>query len=214
MNTIYNFLKKMNENSIIIECGGHLGTDTLNLCNIFNKGTIYCIECNPSLYEKLKKKFIDNTNIKTFNIALSDKNKKFDFFVDENIEGDSGASSLLEASEFYLNNYIKKEKKIQVEGQTLEYFLNNNNINNVDLLWLDVEGFEYYILKSSIDCLKKNVKYIYTEVNFQEFRKETKLYIDIKNLLINNNFEEIEKWEQGAEWGEWQGNVLFKNINL
>ena len=113
-----------------------------------------------------------------------------------------------------MNNYIKKETKIHIDGVKLDFFLTNNNINNVDLLWLDVEGFEYYILKSSIDCLQKKVNYIYTEVNFQKFRKNTKLYNDIKSLLIDNNFEEIYKWEQGAKWGEWQGNVLFKNKKI
>jgi hypothetical protein len=90
--------------------------------------------------------------------------------------------------------------------------MKNNNLEKIDFLWLNVEGFEYYILNNSIDILNK-INYIYTEVNFQKFRKDTKLYDDIKNLLLENNFIELNKWEQGGEWGTWQGNILFKNLD-
>jgi len=213
MNNIYDILKdKLNSKSIIIECGGHLGTDTIKLSKIFNKGIIYCIEANINLYDKLKVKFNQINNIKLFNFALSNKNKIIDFYIDNNKDGDNGASSLLKCSDFYLKDYIKEEIKIKVQGMTLYNFLNKNKIQKVNLLWLDVEGFEYYIIQNSINCLK-NIEYIYTEVNFQEFRKEIKLYDDIKKLLLENNFKEINKWTQGGKFGEWQANILFKNIN-
>jgi 6-phosphogluconolactonase (cycloisomerase 2 family) len=135
------------------------------------------------------------------------------FILTKNTEGDAGESSLLESTPSYLYNYIKKEKKISVESYTLNDFMKNNNLDKIDFLWLDVEGFEYYILNNSKDILNK-INYIYTEVNFQEFRKNGKLYDDIKKLLLENNFIELNKWEQGADWGQWQGNVLFKNLNL
>ncbi len=211
MKDIYDFLEKQNDNLNIIECGGHLGNDTKKLSNIFKNGSIYCIEANIKLYDNLIKN-INNNNVKIFNYCLSDKNGFSEFYIDANSEGDAGASSILESTPNYLKNYIKKEEKIIINSITLKDFLTRNNLDKIDLLWLDVEGFEYYILHSSIDILK-NIKYIYTEVNFQEFRKNGKLYNDVKSLLLKNNFIELYKWEQGAKWGEWQGNVLFKNIN-
>jgi FkbM family methyltransferase len=212
MKEIYDFLQIQDDNFNIIECGGHLGNDTLKLSNIFKNGVIYCIEANVKLYEHLIKN-VNKNNVKIFNYCLSDKTGYSEFYIDSNTEGDMGASSILESTDNYLNNYIKKEDKVIIQSITLEDFLKCNNLDKIDLLWLDVEGFEFYILNSSIDTLKK-IKYIYTEVNFQEFRKNGKLYDDIKSLLLNNNFIELYKWEQGAKWGEWQGNVLFKNENF
>jgi len=211
MKDIYDFLQLQNDNFNIIECGGHLGNDTLKLANIFKNGVIYCIEANIKLYNELIKNI--NNNIKIFNYYLSDKSGYSEFYIDSNSDGDSGASSILESTDNYLKNYIKKEDKIIIQSITLEDFMKSNNLDKVDLLWLDVEGFEYYILNNAVNILK-NIKYIYTEVNLQEFRKNGKLYDDIKSLLVNNNFIEIYKWEQGAEWGHWQGNVLFKNNNF
>jgi FkbM family methyltransferase len=206
---IYEILSKKSFTSNIIECGGHLGTDTFKLSKIFNNATIHCLEANPNLYKNLIKNNNFN-NLKLYNYALSDKNEPISFYIDKNPLGDAGASSILQASAFYLNNHIKNEEKITVDGIKLSDFCINENITDIDLLWLDIEGFEYYVLKSSEDFLK-NIKYIYTEVNFQEFRKNTKLYRDIRNFLNDNNFEEINQWTQGDEWGKWQGNVLFRN---
>jgi FkbM family methyltransferase len=212
MKDIYDFLRLQNDNFNIIECGGHLGNDTLKLANIFKNGVIYSIEANVKLYNDLIKN-IHNNNVKIFNYCLSNKNGFSEFYIDANSEGDSGSSSILQSTESFLRNYIKKEDKIIIQSITLEDFMKSNNLEKIDLLWLDVEGFEYYILNNAIDMLK-NIKYIYTEVNFQEFRKNGKLYDDIKSLLLNNNFTELYKWEQGAEWGLWQGNVLFRNNNI
>lgn len=210
---IYTILQNLDKSSVIIECGGHLGIDTERLCKQFSDGMVYCIEANPTLYKKLQENLGHLSNLKLYHSALSNVNGTIDFYVDCNKEGDAGASSLLEASESYLVNYIKEENKIQVPSITMQQFLINQQIANVDLLWLDVEGFEYYILESSLEALK-HIKYIYTEVNFQEFRKNGKLYKDIVEFLTANNFEEVNKWEQGAAWGSWQGNVLFRNKNL
>lgn len=213
MTDIYDVLKTFDTNSVVIECGGHLGTDTTKLCSFFSDGAIHCFEANTDLYKNLEGLLSKHTNLKLYNLALSDENKECDFFIDCNKDGDAGASSLLEASDSFLRMYIKDEKKITVSGITLNSFMTQNNIPTVDLLWLDVEGFEYYILNSSANALKK-IKYVYTEVNFQEFRKTGKLYNDVKQLMIGNGFEETHSWTQGDLWGKWQGNILFKNTNI
>lgn len=210
MHNIYDFLKGLDKSSNVIECGGSTGADTRQLCNYFSTGSVYTIEANKNLYENLQKIMLNHSNLQVFNVALADHNGTTSFYIDENPEGDAGASSVLESNDFYLRDYIKKEEKTIVECQTLENFMIKNKIEKLNFLWLDIEGYEYFVLEGSKNILK-NIQYIYTEVNFQNFRKNSKLYEDIKKLLIDCGFNEIYKWEQGAKWGEWQGNVLFEN---
>lgn len=210
-NSIYDYIvKNMEKNYTIVECGGHMGHDTIKLCEYFNNGKIYTIEANYELFVKLCELKNKYENLHVDNLALSNKDEMIKFYVDKNPEGDCGASSILKSTESYLINYIKKEEETMIKSVKLETFMKNNNIKNIDMLWLDIEGFEYYVFESSENILN-NVKYIYTEVNFQMFRENTKLYDDIKNILNKNNFEEVYKWEQGDTWGAWQGNVLFYN---
>ena len=84
-------------------------------------------------------------------------------------------------------------------------FLINQNINKVDLLWLDLQGKEPDVLLSSEKI--NLVKYIYTEVSIVSNYKNQKLYPQLKEYLTDNNFKVIFediRWEDG-------GNVLFKN---
>lgn len=213
---IYDFIRTTIPTTInftIVECGGHTGADTKKLANIFTHGQIHCIEANPFLYNTylvpLKKEY---PNINIYNIGLADKVGQLPFYLDCNKDGDAGASSLLESSTSYLQNYIKEEKQIMVNCVPLTDFMKNNNLEKIDLLWLDIEGFEYFVLESAVNVLP-NIKYIYTEVNFIEFRNHSKLYYDVLDLMTKNGFVEVAKWEQGSEWGTWQGNVLFCNTN-
>jgi hypothetical protein len=83
-------------------------------------------------------------------------------------------------------------------------------ILSIDFFWLDTEGYEYYILQHA--PLDK-IKYIYTEINYQEFRKGTSKYDDINNLLTSNGFEQIFIEPNGCdELGKWQANSLYHKI--
>lgn len=210
---IYSNLQQIFQNSpiTIIECGGHRGSDTQKLATMFPNAVIHTLEANPQLYTKYLQPLSLNPNIRVYNIGLAASNTQLPFFIDCNQEGDSGASSLLHATSGYLKDYIKEEKEILVPCTTLEKFMTINEIKKVDLLWLDIEGFEYYVLET-LKPKNCQVAYVYTEVNFNKFRVGGKLYADIVELMTNLGFVEIAQWTQGGEWGTWQGNVLFKNI--
>lgn len=209
---IYDLLSQiLTSGSIVIECGGHTGVDTRKLCELVPDGAVYCIEAVPVLFDRLNQTLKPHfANLHLSNVALSDTSKDISFFVDMNEAGDCGASSVLPCTDGFLKNYIKKETEITVPGVTLDSFCDGIPEPVIDLLWLDIEGYEYTVLNASTSALS-SIKYIYTEVNFQEFRQGGCLYTDIHNLLTQHGFEQVAKWEQGASWGAWQGNVLYRN---
>jgi FkbM family methyltransferase len=202
---IYEELKKLNL-STIVEAGGHLGEDTIKLHKMFPEANIYTFEPTDDLYLKLRSLVKDVKNITIIPYALSDKNGEANFYLEET--GDGGASSLLPASEFF-KQYVGNERETTVGTIRMDTFMNEFMILSVDFLWLDVEGFEYYILQHS--PLDK-IKYIYTEINYQEFRKGTSKYDDINNLLTSHGFEQVFIEPNGCdELGKWQANALFFN---
>lgn len=215
MKDIYEYITNHNfpNNYNILEAGCHLGTDTKKLSKYFFEGKIYGFEPNKNLFGNILKPLqIEQKNVEIFNLALSNTDGITSFYLDENPQGDSGASSLLKSEDFYLKDYIKKETEIEVESITMSTWMKKFNVFKIDFIWLDLEGYEYYVISNAINEIK-NVKYIYLEVNFNKFRKGTYLYDDIKKLLESMNFEEKYKWSQGGEWGTWQGNVLYGKRN-
>ena len=212
---IYSFIEslKSNDSINIIECGGHMGKDTKKILEILPKCNLYCIEANKKLYNEyllpLKHKY---NNLHIFNIGLSDTNEEKTFYIDTDPRGDAGASSFLPANPLSaLKHLVNIEKPITIKCVKLDDFINNNKIDIVNFLWLDVEQYEYTIL-NSCNTLSK-IKYIYTEVNYRDFRLKGHRFKDIYNLLTNNNFVMLNAWSQGNKKNDWQANVLFKNKN-
>ncbi len=197
------FKKYLPANPVIIDCGAHDGADTVELAKLY-KGQIHAFEPVENIFERLKKRTADYSSITCYKVALSDKNGTQNFFVSE---GQSdGSSSLLEPKD-HLRDHPDTffEKQIQVDALTLDSWAEINNIKNVDLLWLDMQGFELNMLKASTIILP-TVKVIHTEVSITETYKGVTTYEEYESYLKAIGFEVLIK----AIPKHWDmGNVLF-----
>jgi len=202
---IYDKIKKLKFKTIV-EAGGNTGADTMRLCDMFPKATIYTFEPIPILYNHIKS--MTKQNLKLYNKALSTDNGYIDFHVDMNPEGSAGASSILPTTKHYLN-YIKREETIIVPCITLEKFMQDMGIKNIDFLWLDIEMMEYKVLKASEKILK-NIEYIYTEISYSNFRIGQNTPEELDKLLISNGFDQVFIEPQGSPNFDWQANALYK----
>lgn len=161
--------------------------ETLWLSTTFKTADVYSFECNPATINIWKSKVKSNKKIHCIEAAVSDKNWKIKFYptTKDTIttweDGNPWASSLFKASwKYEIEKYVQKE--IEVNSIKLDSFMQENNINNVDILWMDIQGAEWLALKGLWNNLK-NVNLIYTEVEFLEIYKWQALYKDIKNML-------------------------------
>lgn len=193
--------KSLPENSVIIEAGAHKGRDSLKLHALFPQATIYAFEPVPYLYEQLKKAVTGIRQIKTFNIALSDKIGTTTMHVSPEL---GAVSSLLEPTT------LKQEKpnitfeKIEVSTITLDNWAQQHKIEKIDFLWLDLQGHELAALKASTTILK-TVKAIYTEATLEPRYEGQVLYPELKKWLENQGFHVVAEHFHHKTWG----NVLL-----
>jgi len=183
---------------VALECGALDFSDTRVLANHFQ--TVLSFEANPDARvpsDLPSHVLVELQALSTFTGSVS-------FFRDENPLGNSGASSLLPASPFFLNDYIKKETEMSVPCTSLRASLDKHKLSHAHFFWLDMEGYELDFLRGT-DLT--GVEYIYTEVNFQEFRKGGCVYKTLKAFLDEKGFEEEHKWVRDDTW---TGDVLFK----
>ena len=197
--TIYDWFKvKDLKTMVALECGSHLFQDTIPLSNIFKH--VYTFEANPTVNVP----FLPS-NVTFVPQALANYTGTVPFYVED--FGDGGASSLLPAQGSYLHDYVKSERPVNVPCTTLHDVMTQHQIPKIDFFWLDMEGYELEFLKS-VDL--STVSYVYTEVNFQPFRKHGCLYKDIVAYMQQQKFVEVYSWIRG----DWNGDVLFqKNTN-
>jgi FkbM family methyltransferase len=199
------FLRKVYPNcKAIIDCGAHMGADSIELARFFPKATIYAFEPVPHLFKQLKHNTRRFANIKCFELALSSENCKMEMHVSS---GGSDASSSLLSPKDHLTDHPDTffRQKVEVTCITLDSWAEANKIDKIDLLWLDMQGFELSMLQASKNILG-TVSVIHSEVNTKETYVGAGLYPELKAFLANKGFKvRIEALPQGWD----MGNVLF-----
>ena len=77
-----------------------------------------------------------------------------------------------------------------LNGIRLDTFINQNNINNIDLLCMDLQGYELNALKSLGNHLY-NIKYIITECSIKSTYINGVSFKELEEYLKNYNFKYI-----------------------
>jgi FkbM family methyltransferase len=195
-------------NPVIIDAGACDGTDTARFAKMLPKASIYAFEPVTKNYETLKRNVAGYPNVKTFQMALADRDGESEMYISQYInEADTipGSSSLLAPREHIkMHPEVSFNKKETVATVTLDSWAKQEKIDHVDALWLDMQGMEYQVLNASTEILP-TVEVIYTEVSLMEMYENSILYEDYRKWLNSMGFEVVK---EELLWKD-QGNVLF-----
>lgn len=190
-------------NPVIIDCGAHIGADTVKLAKI--KGSsIYAFEAAKEIFNQLKENTRIFENITCFNVALGAEDGTADFHISS---GDSDGSSSLLAPKQHLTSHpsVHFDTIEKVTVQKLDTWAAENNITKVDMLWLDMQGAEEMTLRASSTILK-TVKLIHTEVSTIETYEGVQTYQGFRDYLLSQGFKVVV---EAIPTGYDMGNVLF-----
>jgi FkbM family methyltransferase len=212
---IYNFIESnINKNSIFFEIGSHFGSDTQKFSKITNK--LHCFEPDPRNIKIFKHL---NSNVQLNEFAISDKDGVSQFFLSsgnvyESMYGPtenelinqndwSASSSLISPkNHFKKTPWVKFDNTIEVKTKRLDTYCIENDINNIDFLWMDVQGAELSVIKS-MGAFKDKIHYIYTEYSNEELYENQGTKEQIIELLGNS-------WKVLCDFG---GDILLENQN-
>lgn len=193
----------------IIEAGAADGSDTVKFSDFFPNSNVYAFEPVSKNFKILSKKVSGLKNVKIFKLALSNKTGTTDIKISSNNSKPSdcvaSSSSLLIPKEHLsFHPEIVFDKKEKVKTTTIDFWADKNNIDKIDVVWLDLQGMEYNVLKASPKTIKQ-AKVIYTEVSLKEMYEGSLLYDDFKKWMKKKGFivkKEYLNWED-------MGNVIF-----
>lgn len=150
----------VNSTDVVLDVGSNIGYHSLMISKIIgNKGKIYAFEPYDKNFAILHKNILLNNtnNIKLNNIALGDKNMK---------------GSLKVFKDYAYNSLLNLKRLPQVgtekvRMEQLDTFVYKRKINRIDLIKIDVEGFELNVLKGAKRTLREYKPKIVCEI-FQE----------------------------------------------
>ena len=217
MNEVMGTARKLLKNNIgtILEIGARDCVETLVFNKNFPDSRIFTFECNPSTLPKCRNNVSNVSNIELIESAVSDKDGRITFnqidsskTITGRNDGNPGASSLFKASGKYpVEAYVQKE--IRVPSIRLDTFFTDKGIDEVDILWMDIQGAELMALKSAGEHIKK-IKIIHLELEFFEIYKDQPLFKEVHAFLKQNGFCLLKF----TTVGKYAGDAIYVNKDL
>ena len=196
----------------IFDVGANIGQTSLFLSHHFPQADIFAFEPIKDTYEFFQNNSKKLPKIQPFNYALGSQETQKIIQLRENSE----LNTLVNIK----NPAILETEKLEtVTIKTLDDFCKSNKINKIDILKMDVQGYELEVLYGAEYYLKNNlVSFIYAEIGFNSDNHECQYFEDINKFLQQNNFR-LSGFYEFFRWGEnkkYLGfcNALFVNCNL
>ena len=142
------------ENLTVLDIGGNIGLFSLyaqDRCK-----NIYPIEPTPSHFHILKELTKGYSNIHPLNYAVSNRDERIDFYINEE---NTTMNSLA-------NKY---GAKVEVEAKTIRRIIDDLNLTHVDFIKCDIEGSEMVALtEETVNAVKDLVSGWFIEVHATE----------------------------------------------
>jgi FkbM family methyltransferase len=178
-----------NKIEIIFEIGANHGQDGKALQEYYRiqDENLYLFEPHPVLFEELKSKYPQN---KIMGVALSDYVGDAVFNISEVDGSNDGVSTL--GKRILLTGNEGMEKTV-IEVSTLDEEMKRTNIQKIDLIKLDVEGFSYDVIKGGEKTFREKVVALQVESEVVEVFRGQKLYQEVSVLLASYGFVETYK---------------------
>jgi FkbM family methyltransferase len=189
----------------IFDVGANIGQTANYFIDHFPKAEIYCFEPVKATYAELVSN-INHSKIRSFNEGLGATIQNPTIHKNNS----TGSSSLKTDDGRFLETEV-------VQINTGENFCSQNQIRDIDLLKMDVEGYELEVLKGFGPMLKTNVKMIYSEVGFDKHDLYKTYISDLLEFTIDSGFIATGFYEP-YRWGKGKFkvfyNVLLVNTTL
>jgi len=178
----FSFLRNvLYEGDIFFDIGANIGIYTILASRLVSdKGIVVSIEADPYNYKKLIKniKLNNLNNIVTLNIGVSDKSELLKLGI--NKTGNRGGNSFT-----YSGN-----ESVDVQCESLSKIVHNLDIKSIKLLKIDIEGFEYRVLKEFFENVTETLypNYIIIEhLHSQEYENPIELLLNHRYKVIKSN---------------------------
>ncbi|MDD5757475.1 MAG: FkbM family methyltransferase [Desulfobulbaceae bacterium] len=177
------FNYELDENSVVLDLGGYEGQWASDLFSRYGC-RIFIFEPVRAFAERISKRFKNNNKIEVFQCGLGGSSRT------ESIGVSANSSSIFRKSENYETINI-----VEVTD-----WLNNKNINNIDLIKINIEGGEYELLETLIE--KKMINKIKNiQIQFHNISIDSRCRMEtIQNKLSDTH---MATYQYTFVWENW-----------
>jgi FkbM family methyltransferase len=147
--------------TLFFDVGANDGETAVTALHQFPKARVICFEPHPVTFSKLTTRLRNEARIRMVNSALGFEIGEFEMFEYDN----SKINSLTDRAP-YAVRFGQKSRRISVQCTTLDAYCAKTEIERIDVLKIDTEGFDFKVLQGSSVMLQKHaIKFVYFEFN-------------------------------------------------
>lgn len=182
-------LFRVGDASIIFDVGAQFGQTALEYSKRFKNSRIYSFEPFNESFEIMRDNVMKEPNVRIYNIGFGDAIGKKEI----NSNTFSATNSILDtddkAASTWGDNLLETIKKTEVNITTIDKFTEEQKIKTIDILKIDVQGYEFKVLEGARNLILKNeIKIIYLEIIILPTYKNQKQLDEVLSLLRSYNF--------------------------
>ena len=192
----------------IVEVGSRDCLDAIDLAEYYENSTVLCFECNP---ETINQCFVNlqmapfqiRSRIHFFPFGVGSK-EETRFFYKWKDKRNPGASSFLSRKK---DAYNQEQTAEEIQIKRLDDILVQRGVTKIDLLCLDIQGFELEALRGLGDLLQQ-VTYIITETPKGESLYEAPNEEEVMNFFHQHGFKVLKTTVENIH----EDNILLVRI--
>lgn len=172
---------------IIFDVGANRGNTALEYRHYFPNSIIHSFEPFPDSYKEFESLHNRDNKIILSKCALSSEEGTAILNINKSVD----TNSILQSKKLGATSDKSCESigEIEIPTMTLDKYCQNNNISKIDILKIDVQGFEIEVLKGSFELLmKRDIGLIYLETYFKQQYVDQPLFQQIAQLLYEYNY--------------------------
>jgi FkbM family methyltransferase len=214
-NTMVIFKLLVKNSRVFFDIGANTGIYSLYSASVNKELDIHSFEPINTIYEYLEKNKRINgfENLHINNLALSNKEGNLTFYIpfDDMMHVPLGASSRSE--------HLTELKRImnEVKATTLDKYIQQNGIDNIDIIKIDTEGTEHMVFEGGFNILSKSKPAIFCEVlsGVNESKVQPLLdKLNYKYLVLTEKGLKIEKEITGSKSRDYINHLFVQDRHI
>jgi FkbM family methyltransferase len=171
----------------VIDGGANRGSFTDAFLQLHRPEKLVLVEAIPDLAEKLRARYARKPGIAVVSAALSDRNGEAQFEINR-FDASSSLLPIDPRNTAWFGRDLSIARTVRVPTMTLRTLMEEQRLQTVDLLKLDLQGAERFVLTGGETVLDR-VQVIYTEIFFEQLYAGAWLFSEMNEFLGGRGFK-------------------------
>ena len=185
-----------------IDGGANIGQTARQFLLHFPRASIHAFEPVRSTFQQLRRGVSRHTNVRCVHQALGATRRRTSIELRE----DSQLNTLAPAASRPAAVGCE-----DIDVDTLDNYCRQQSISDIDVLKLDVQGYELEVLAGAQNLLReRRVKFVYSEITFDGPGREMQDFVPLHRFLLANGFA-LSGFYEPLRWGQGKHRLGFYN---